>query len=74
MIHSGRHKNQTPRISREQGVPSYIIFHDSTLIEIHSKKPKTLSEFARISGVGESKLQRYGRAFIEVILKNEVEA
>lgn len=60
-------KNKRLELAREQGVPPYIIFHDSSLIEIHEKKPKTLDEFATISGVGQSKLQRYGDAFIEVI-------
>ncbi len=60
-------KNKRMELAREQGVPPYIIFHDSTLIEIHEKKPRTLPEFAGISGVGQSKLVRYGKAFIEVI-------
>jgi ATP-dependent DNA helicase RecQ len=55
-------------LAHEQGVPPYIIFHDSTLIEIHSMQPKTLADFAVISGVGERKLHRYGEAFIKVIL------
>lgn len=61
-------KNKRLELAKEQGVPPYIIFHDSSLIEIHEKKPRTLDEFARISGVGQSKLQRYGEAFIDVIL------
>lgn len=60
-------KNKRLQLAREQGVPPYIIFHDTSLIEIHSKKPKTLSDFANISGVGQSKLERYGAAFIKVI-------
>ena len=60
-------KNKRLELAREQGVPPYVIFHDSSLIEIHEKKPQTLTEFATISGVGERKLQRYGMAFISVI-------
>lgn len=60
-------KNKRLALAREQGVPPYVIFHDSSLSEIHHKKPRTLNEFAMISGVGQSKLQRYGEAFIEVI-------
>lgn len=59
-------KNKRLELAREQGVPPYVIFHDSSLIEIHTKKPKTLNEFAMISGVGQSKLQRYGEAFIKL--------
>jgi ATP-dependent DNA helicase RecQ len=44
-----------------------VIFHDSSLMEIHAKKPRTLSDFATISGVGQSKLQRYAGIFIDVI-------
>jgi ATP-dependent DNA helicase RecQ len=54
-------------LAHEQGVPPYIIFHDKSLIEIHDKRPKNLKEFANISGVGQSKLERYGNIFIEVI-------
>lgn len=60
-------KNKRLELAREQGVPPYVIFHDSSLIEMHSKKPQTLTEFATISGVGESKLKRYGNVFINVI-------
>lgn len=54
-------------LAQEQGVPPYIIFHDSTLIEMHQQKPLNLTTFATLSGVGQSKLQRYGEAFLEVI-------
>ena len=54
-------------LAREQGVPPYVIFHDSTLIEILNIRPKTLAEFARISGVGQAKLARYGEAFLKVL-------
>ena len=57
-------------MAKEQGVPPYIIFHDKSLAEIHQKKPKTLIEFADISGVGEKKLERYGAEFIEVVKAN----
>lgn len=60
-------KDKRLALAREQDVPPYIIFHDKTLLEIHDRKPSTISEFAEISGVGESKLQRYGDAFIKVI-------
>ena len=60
-------KNKRLELAREQGVPPYIIFHDRTLIEIHDKEPLNLVDFATISGVGESKLQRYGQIFIDVV-------
>ncbi len=54
-------------LAREQSVPPYVIFHDSTLMQIHREKPKTLEEFAHISGVGQTKLQRYAKDFISII-------
>lgn len=36
-------------------------------MEMHARRPKTLNEFEQITGVGQSKLQRYGTAFIAVI-------
>ncbi len=50
-----------------QGVPPYVIFHDSTLKEMVRMKPADLQELGEISGVGERKLARYGAAFIDVI-------
>ena len=60
-------KNKRLELAKAQGVPPYVIFHDTSLIEIHQRKPQTLGEFATISGVGQSKLQRYGAEFIAVI-------
>lgn len=60
-------KSKRMELAHDQGVPPYIIFHDKSLIEIHAKKPRTLDEFATISGVGQSKLERYGTAFVELI-------
>jgi ATP-dependent DNA helicase RecQ len=54
-------------LAREQGVPPYVIFHDSTLLEIHNRKPQTLGEMGHISGIGQAKLQKYGDAFLQVI-------
>jgi ATP-dependent DNA helicase RecQ len=60
-------KNKRLEIAKEQKVPPYVIFHDSSLIQIHHKKPKTLNDFESISGVGQTKLVRYGELFIDVI-------
>jgi ATP-dependent DNA helicase RecQ len=48
-------------------VPAYVIFTDKTLIEMAETKPQSLDEVARISGVGATKLERYGAAFLKVI-------
>jgi ATP-dependent DNA helicase RecQ len=54
-------------IAAAQGVPPYVVFHDATLAEIVEHRPRTLEQFAQISGVGRRKLDAYGGDFIEVI-------
>lgn len=58
-------------LAKEQGVPPYVIFHDSTLLEILNRKPVSLTEMGQITGVGQAKLQRYGDAFLEVLEDRE---
>jgi len=60
-------KAKRMELAKEQGVPPYVIFHDSTLLEILNNKPQTLDEMGRISGVGKAKLERYGDAFLQVL-------
>ncbi|MES0825694.1 DNA helicase RecQ [Ruegeria sp. SCP11] len=48
-------------------VPAYVIFPDRTLIEMAEKRPMTLDDMARISGIGAKKLERYGDTFLEVL-------
>lgn len=67
-------KNKRLELARKQEVPPYVIFHDSSLIEMHARRPKTLTEFSAITGVGQSKLQRYGAIFIEIINACEKDA
>jgi ATP-dependent DNA helicase RecQ len=58
------------RLAAEAGIPPYVIFHDSTLREIAARKPKTLSELGTVQGVGVVKLERYGKAMLEVLSTN----
>ena len=51
-------------LAREQEIPPYMIFHDSTLREMVEAQPKTDSDFFALSGVGKTKLDRYGERFI----------
>ena len=55
------------QLASEQGVPPYVIFHDSTLQEMCITIPQSLGEFARLSGVGERKLDKYGAVFLSAI-------
>ncbi len=54
-------------LARESRKPAYTIFADRTLIEMALNKPATLDEMAKIFGVGQHKLQRYGAYFLSVI-------
>ncbi len=60
-------RTRRTELAKAQSVPPYVIFHDSTLREMVHHRPHTLEEFARLSGVGETKLSRYGDEFLEVI-------
>ncbi|QNP41282.1 DNA helicase RecQ [Lysobacter solisilvae (ex Woo and Kim 2020)] len=51
--------------AREQNVPAYVIFHDSTLRTIATHAPDDLDELARIPGIGASKLDRYGEDVLQ---------
>ncbi|MFC0677148.1 DNA helicase RecQ [Lysobacter korlensis] len=51
--------------AREQNVPAYVIFHDSTLRAIAEAAPEDLDELSRVPGIGSTKLDRYGEAVLE---------
>jgi ATP-dependent DNA helicase RecQ len=53
--------------AKEQGVPAYVIFHDATLREIAATRPASLAELGKVSGIGESKLARYGQQVLEAL-------
>jgi ATP-dependent DNA helicase RecQ len=53
--------------AREQSVPAYVIFHDSTLAAIAATQPRNLIALSGIAGIGVKKLDRYGPALLEVL-------
>ncbi len=55
------------QLAEEHGVPPYVIFHDATLREMLEQRPLTPSDLLAINGVGDSKLERFGDAFLDVI-------
>ncbi len=55
------------QLADEHDVPPYVIFHDATLRQMAADKPQTDSALLAISGVGQTKLERYGPAFLDVI-------
>ena len=63
-------KELRKEISQKEGVPPYIIFHDSTLKDMCRVLPQNRSEMLKVSGVGEVKFSRYGQKFLDKILEN----
>ena len=55
------------RLASEHGVPPYVVFHDSTLKQMLTNRPLDLDDMLSISGVGQSKLDRYGEEFLAVL-------
>ncbi len=55
------------RLAEEHGVPSYVIFHDATLRAMLEQKPIEPRQLLAVNGVGDSKLERFGAEFLEVI-------
>jgi len=54
------------KIATNDKVPPYIVFGDKTLQQISQKLPTTSEEFLDISGIGQSKLEKYGEVFMEL--------
>jgi ATP-dependent DNA helicase RecQ len=57
-------------VAAEQGVPPYVIFHDKTLLDIARARPTASAVLARVAGVGEGKLARYGDAVLRIVRDN----
>ena len=60
-------REQRRRLALDNDVPPYVIFHDATLIQMATDKPHSLEGMLAISGVGQTKLERYGQAFLDII-------
>ena len=56
-------------IASQKSVPAYVIFTDATLIDMCKKCPETPDEMLEVSGVGRTKLEKFGKEFLEVIAK-----
>jgi ATP-dependent DNA helicase RecQ len=55
------------RIAAEQGVPPYVIFHDATLLAMVEHRPRTAEEMLALSGVGKTKMEKYGELFLGLV-------
>ncbi|KTF38017.1 DNA helicase RecQ [Xanthomonas translucens] len=56
-------------LAKEQNVPAFVIFHDSTLRNIAEQRPTSLDELAHVGGIGGTKLARYGQQLIDIVLQ-----
>ncbi|HLT13767.1 MAG TPA: DNA helicase RecQ [Marinobacter sp.] len=54
-------------LADKQGVPPYVIFHDTTLFDMLERRPKSLEELGEVSGVGAAKLEKYGDIFLQTL-------
>ncbi|MBH0193438.1 MAG: HRDC domain-containing protein [Nitrospira sp.] len=54
-------------MAEEEGVAPFVIFHDKTLRTIASHKPVTSAALLEIPGIGEVKVERYGRRVLELL-------
>jgi ATP-dependent DNA helicase RecQ len=53
--------------AKDQGVPAYVVFSDATLREIATTLPSSLAGLSEVSGIGETKLARYGQQVLDVL-------
>ncbi|WP_444945349.1 DNA helicase RecQ [Microbulbifer sp. VTAC004] len=60
-------RNCRKQLAEERGVPPYVVFHDATLRGMVKAHPYTRAELLKVSGVGDSKLERFGDAFLAVL-------
>lgn len=60
-------KSKRRELAEALRAPAYVVFPDRTLIEMATRQPTSLDQFAALPGVGAKKLEKYGRVFLEVI-------
>ncbi|HBT95667.1 MAG TPA: ATP-dependent DNA helicase RecQ, partial [Coriobacteriia bacterium] len=61
-------------IARGQDLPAFIVFHDSTLVDMCAKKPRDRAEFLEVAGVGQKKAELYADAFLACIRASKPES
>ncbi|WP_108812518.1 DNA helicase RecQ [Sphingorhabdus sp. Alg231-15] len=60
-------RSKRMELAKDQGVPPYVIFHDSVLRDMTGFKPRSLSALGELPGIGAAKLEKYGEDFLNVI-------
>ncbi|MBA6292753.1 DNA helicase RecQ [Colwellia sp. MB3u-70] len=53
--------------AKERGVPSFVIFHDASLMDIARRNPKNLNQLLEVNGIGKTKLELYGAQIIALL-------
>jgi len=56
-------------MSKEQGVPAYIVMHDTSLEDLCRRRPTTLTELLGVSGFGERKTELYGQSILDALAR-----
>lgn len=65
-------KEQRIKIAKEKRIPPYMVFNDKTLQDMCSVMPRNNSEFLMVHGVGQNKLDNYGKIFLEIIKQHSI--
>ncbi|WP_169748371.1 DNA helicase RecQ [Xenophilus azovorans] len=63
-------KTWRAEVAKANNLPAYVIFHDATLAAIAQRAPASLGDLQGISGIGASKLEKYGAQVLEVCAQN----
>jgi len=58
-------------IAKELSIPPYVVFADTTLVGFATLKPTSHDAMLEVSGVGQTKLERYGDAFLDIIRQHD---
>lgn len=62
-----RLKHLRKSLAEEHAVPPYVVFSDATLVDMAARTPTTRNDMLDVSGVGRTKMERYGEAFLQLI-------
>jgi ATP-dependent DNA helicase RecQ len=55
--------------AKEQGVPAFVVLHDTSLDEICRLKPKSITELMRVTGIGERKAELFGKQLLDTLAR-----
>ena len=66
MITAPEHDHLRAEVAKAHSLPAYVIFHDATLAAIAARAPQSLEDLQGVSGIGASKLEKYGGDVLRV--------